>query len=487
MKKIEILALAVILITASLLRIPLILQGFFAFTYDQGRDLLELEKIIYEKDLKFIGPTTGLPGIFYGPWWYYYLLPVFLISSGDPTFITLSFSILGIVIIITSYFFLKNLTKSKSIAFGLSLSLAMSQLFITHSSQIWSPSLVLPLMFIYVISLLNLITKPSKVWFFIFGLSCGLILDSEAAFGVILTISTIILALIKRKKLVNFKSIYFFFAILITILPRIIFEVKNNFLMTKSVMIWLTEPAVFQERLSLFERAINRLQLFNHNFAQAFTQSHDIPALIILILFGAIAFKIRSFLKKDYFFKLLLLLVLLLYFCFTLFPDAVWDYYLVGVPVIVLTLLSLILKQALKKYKPVVFLTLLLMIIANFNKQLLSPFLISWEGDGAVYRNQKFTLDSIKNHLQGDYSLYFYTPARFDYPFDYLVSWYIKRGLIGIPQENQKNLYLVIRDDETHLFMPTGWYGDKTKDKTQLIEQRKFPGNIIFEKHIKND
>lgn len=487
MKKIEVLALAVILVIASLLRFPLILQGFFAFTYDQGRDLLEVEKIIYEKDLKFIGPTTGLPGIFYGPWWYYFLLPIFLISNGDPALITLSFSLLGTVLVIASYFFLKNLTKSIAVAFGLSLSLAMSQLLITHSSQIWSPSLILPLMLIFMISLFKLIAKPSKVWFFILGLSCGLILDSEAAYGVILTLSTITLALFNRKKLVNISSLNFVLALLLTLLPRIIFEIKNNFLMTKSMLIWLSQPAVFQEKLTFLERIPNRLQIFNHNFAQAFTQSNDILSLIILILVGIIAYKNKSFLKKDYLFKLLISLLILLYFYFTIFPDAVWDYYLVGVPAIEIVLLSLIFKHALKKFKPAVILILITIILFNFNKQLLSPISLSWEGDGAVYRNQKFVIDSIQNHLQGDYSLHFYTPAMFDYPFDYLVSWYIKRGLINIPRENQKNLYLVIRDDNSHLFMPTGWYGDKTKDKTKLIEQRRFPGNIIFEKHIKND
>lgn len=486
MRKIEIFALTIILI-ASLLRLPLILQGFFAFTYDQGRDLLEVEKIIYEKDLKLIGPTTGLEGIFYGPWWYYYLLPIFIASNGNPTLITLSFSILGLITILIGYFFLKNLTKSKIIAIGLSLSLAMSQLFITYSSQIWSPSLVLPLMFVYLVSLTKLIKKSSKLWMFIFGFSAALILDSEAAFGVMLIVSAIIAGLILRKKFVSKKSLYFLLPLILILLPRIIFELKNNFLMSRAIMNWIFEPKVFQQELGFFERAINRIELFNHNFAQTFTQSNDSIALVILILFGIIAYKVRSSLKEDYFFKVLLLLISLVYFCFTLFPDAIWDYYLAGISVIALALISLILKHALKRYKLFVYSILLLMIIVNFNKQLFSPFILAWEGDGAVYKNQKRVLDSTKKYMQNNYSLYIYTPAMFDYPFDYLVSWYAKQGLIKKPKDNQKDIYLIIRDDDLHLHMPTGWYGDKTRDNTELIEQIKFPGNIIFEKHLRHD
>lgn len=486
MKKIEIFLLAIVLIVAILLRTPLVLQGFFSFTSDQGRDLLEVEKIIYEKNLKFIGPTTGLPGIFYGPWWYYYLLPIFLISKGDPMLITLSFGVLGTLVVIASYFFLKKLTQSKLIAFGISLSLAMSQLFVTHSSQIWSPSLVLPLMLIYIFALRKLDSSPSKKWFIILGILCGLIMDSEAAFGVVLIISTIGLALV-RKKLISFNSLSFFFGLLATLTPRIIFELKNNFLITKAVLAWVSHPAVFQQRLSLPERFINRLQLFNHNFAQTFTGSDDKLAMVVLLLLLLIAIRLRPSFKKDHFYKTLLFLVFFLYLCFSLFPDAVWDYYLVGLPIIVTAILALFLKTIYQKSKFVVFLFLSLMITFNLNSQLISPFSISWEGDGAVYKNQKLVLDSIKKYMQGDYSVYIYTPSMFDYPFDYLISWYSKRNLIVRPKENQKNIYLIIRDDNSHLYMPTGWYGDKTKDKTTLLEKLQFPGNINFERHLRND
>ena len=86
-----------------------------------------------------------------------------------------------------------------------------------------------------------------------------------------------------------------------------------------------------------------------------------------------------------------------------------------------------------------------------------------------------------------DYSLFAYSPAIFDYPFDYLVFWYTKRGILEKPRDNQKIMYLIIRDDSDHTYLLRGWYGDKTKDKTQVIQRKEFPGNLILEEHERND
>ena len=72
---IEHIFLAVAVILGSYLRFQGVFTNSFAFTYDVGRDMLALWDITHFVDLPFIGPTTGLPGLFYGPWWYWLLSP----------------------------------------------------------------------------------------------------------------------------------------------------------------------------------------------------------------------------------------------------------------------------------------------------------------------------------------------------------------------------------------------------------------------------
>lgn len=489
-KRLEYLVFILIIVVAALLRLPLISQGFFAFTFDQGRDLLEVAKIVLDHNLTLIGPTTGLPGIFYGPWWYYFLAPLFLIGQGDPLAITFFFGVIGMATVIFIYLLIRDLTKNKYVALTFAAVVAMSQPFLTSSSQIWSPSLVLPLMIIYLYALSRIFQSLKPVWFLVLGLSSGFIADSGAAFGIVLILATTIASIFFKKQFFKKRYLLFFAGLLIVSLPRIIFDLRNEFLITKSMITWLFSPLVYQEQLSFGQRLINRIDLFLHVFAQTFSQSNKLLSLVPLSFLAISAWITKSDLAKNKqsfstnkMFKFLLVVILLIYFGFSFYPDAVWDYYLVGLPLIFLTTFALATSQLWQKSAVVTSVFLLLTVAVNFNQKLLSPFSITWQGDGAIYRNQKNVLDDLRKEMRGDYSLYVYTPARFDYPFDYLITWYAGGEKIDYPKDNQKLMYLIIRDDDFHSYLSSGWYGDKTQDKTRLLDRKDYPGNLIVEKH----
>ena len=61
-----------------------ILTGIIPFWYDPARDfLLALENL---KKPTLLGPPTGIPGIFYGPYWIW-LISIGMIFSKNPRFI----------------------------------------------------------------------------------------------------------------------------------------------------------------------------------------------------------------------------------------------------------------------------------------------------------------------------------------------------------------------------------------------------------------
>ena len=47
------------------------------FHYDQGRDALVIWDLINKGKLFLIGPTTGLAGVFRGPFYYYLIAPFY--------------------------------------------------------------------------------------------------------------------------------------------------------------------------------------------------------------------------------------------------------------------------------------------------------------------------------------------------------------------------------------------------------------------------
>src|SRR5476651_1653412 len=55
----------------------------FVFVYDQGRDALKVQEIL-QGHLTLIGPTTGLFGVFLGPFYYYLLAPLYWLGQGNP-------------------------------------------------------------------------------------------------------------------------------------------------------------------------------------------------------------------------------------------------------------------------------------------------------------------------------------------------------------------------------------------------------------------
>ena len=100
----ELLVLYLLLIIGSFLRLQGVFSNSFAFTYDVGRDMLALWNIVYDHKIPLIGATTGLAGVFYGPWWYYFLTPFFVIFRGDPQGIAFLMSVIGVLSIVASYY-----------------------------------------------------------------------------------------------------------------------------------------------------------------------------------------------------------------------------------------------------------------------------------------------------------------------------------------------------------------------------------------------
>jgi len=54
------------------------LKGYFAFTFDQGRDLSVTATMFKTHKLRLLGPPTGIEGVFHGAWWYYLLLALYI-------------------------------------------------------------------------------------------------------------------------------------------------------------------------------------------------------------------------------------------------------------------------------------------------------------------------------------------------------------------------------------------------------------------------
>ena len=189
----ELVILFLLVIVGSFLRLQGVLTNSFAFTYDVGRDMLALQNIVVNHDLMFIGATTGIPGVFYGPWWYYMLVPFFIIFRGDPAGIALIMAIVGVASIIVSYILGKKI-DGIFLGLGLAAFVSVSPVLVSLSVQIWNPNIA-PLFVMLTLYCLYKIYKFEKKdlrYFFFLGILLALNIDIEILWGILFTIGTIL-------------------------------------------------------------------------------------------------------------------------------------------------------------------------------------------------------------------------------------------------------------------------------------------------------
>ena len=291
----QILAWLIIILIAIFLRFYNY-ANFLYFINDQGRDALKLKSIV-EGDLTLIGPTSGLPGFFLGPLWYYIGLPGYMLSDGSPHGIALWYIFLATLAIPFFILIVKKLLPKEQIwqylGFGFLVFLPAS---LNGATFIWNPLLSIPLMAAALYFLFA--ARSSRLALFLAFLMLALVLHSEFAYGIFLLPILFILIFWIRKKFALLDYVIAASAIIITLLPQILFEVKNNFLMSKSLI----------QGVISGETAVSLFALWTRRPSQLFSSTQELffgrssAAFIPMLLVGAFIIygMHQAFKKKNY-------------------------------------------------------------------------------------------------------------------------------------------------------------------------------------------
>ena len=169
------------------LRLTPIINKTVPYTYDQGRDFLKAEEIVRDKNLTFIGPTTGMAGVNHGAWWYYVVsIPYFLFNGNPISFYYLMFMI-SVLVNLAFFFFLKKEFNLITALFFL-LIITISPYFIPLAFFA-SNNIVTPYMILALIICTYYYSKSRKnLWLFFIALSLGFVFEFEVSFGLFIII-----------------------------------------------------------------------------------------------------------------------------------------------------------------------------------------------------------------------------------------------------------------------------------------------------------
>ncbi|MDD5074043.1 MAG: glycosyltransferase family 39 protein [Candidatus Shapirobacteria bacterium] len=227
------------------------LYDYSEFSYDPARDTEIIRQIVQEGKLTLLGPPTSVsvPDVpygttYFGPVFYYLLAPFLPLFSYDPYGPVLAIAFLGAVGILLVFAIVKKLTNHSLSALLASLTLAVSEGAIFYSRWIWNPNLMPLFILLLLFFLVGFQEKKNRLLLFFSGGCLGIIIQLHfiAYFLFFLPVWVLLLDYFSSRNKKGFFAnlLFLFLGFLLAILPMILFEVRHDFLNTRSIVYNLT-------------------------------------------------------------------------------------------------------------------------------------------------------------------------------------------------------------------------------------------------------
>jgi hypothetical protein len=460
------------------LALTTLFYGHVTFWYDNARDLQSAWDNLQKPTL--IGPTSGIPGIFYGPYWIW-LLSIGVLISKDPVVITFITATIPYFIIFPLVWF--RLAKF----FGLSTVIIGWLLFmlstgLVYSTQLWNPYPA-PLLTVLIIYLLIIvdhkkISKLHLAYSAFIGLLLGILINFHISFGIGLLLGVIIFLLwdllyeIKRKFTKQFWISQFAYygsiciGFFVAYLPALLFEVRHGFQQTQVLMHTLTKYGDVVAVKGLSKPLI--LEEFIKTFEKLLHVPETIAGLLMIVL--PLSFIILLALKKILLTpaeKRIGMLLLSLFggilFIYLTAKNPVWEYHFIGVDLVfVLALMFIIKKLSLVKIAAIFLVSVLIVSVSYTHYVNAKTHLPSGLNE------QKEIVNLIKNDARSsDYTVIAYSSSIYMYEYSYLFRWLAGKRLSFDPSLNVSSgaRYLIVPlkadpqvDDFFHFRAPVSQY-----------------------------
>ncbi len=457
------------------------------YTYDQGRDFLKTAEVFLYKNPTFIGPTTGIMGIYHGAWWYYLLGIPFFIFKGLPIgFYYFNFFI-HLLTLIAATFFVKKYFDAVTALIVATL-LTISPYFNFTSLFVGNNIITIPILALF--SGINFLLLESKiknkklpVFLLLNGLLLGLVMEFEFAFGLFLIPAYFILTLAfkpLRNIFLHLKNSFFFSVGLGASLSlRILFELKHSFPQTRTLLSFFFKPKLYNPKPYL-DVVRDRYQLFLGYYKSIFP--NEILALaFIAILIALIIITLKN--KTKFYKKSLLffsLLIVILYLFSTFYKDNFWSNYYEGIHFIFLMIIAIVLSVNLKPAHIVRYLFLTVLLIFSLTT-LISNIKTKLKYEGLQVQAAAVNYVLANEKVDDKFCVKVYTPPVIPYTYDYL---FLYNKLVGKtlydPAKDWVNnkCWFIIEHDE-YKFREEKWIEENVPKNSKTISQFLFKDIVI--------
>jgi hypothetical protein len=420
---------------------------------------------VVNRDITLIGPTTGAEGVFHGAWWYYFLALPFALTQGLPVafyyFITLFALAQGVLL----YVFIQRKTHPLLALLCFSI-LAISPYFIRTSIFAISSIMTLPFVLLLLYSLYMFVQTEKLKYMGLLGLSVGMILEGEVAFGLFIIPAGILAVFLAREAKLFFdswkKPVIAGVGFGLAVILRIIFELKNDFLQTKALILFKDTPGTHDVgfKTAFFER----IDLFKGYYSDIFVNAFD---GLGWILFGfALAGAYFGYQKfsstQKRFFNLTTFLVGGLFFVSLFYnKNYFWTNYLEGIHYMFIILVMFGL-HGLYMYRKELALKVVVAYLTLFAltgvAQVYAKAQFRQEPPNEGLRMHTMAINYIHNEVGGNnFCLRIYTPPVMTYTYDYLLDYHARTKGMTYPRT-------VYQDDQCWYIIESDRYSERRAD-----------------------
>ncbi len=507
--------LILLIVIAALTRILLIVLVSVPFAYDMGRDLLWAKDIAFYHTPTLIGPAASIWGVYFQPFWYYFLSIPLLLTNGNPLSAVYATTVMVVLTGFSAFVLFKKYFP-KVYIFALAVLLLFSSNLINISTFAFHANLlpVLTLLTTYFI-FASIVKNPLN--FSLAAFFVSLMFSADPAPAVAMTIVLVFFFFFCKiyKSGQGLKTFLLsLIAYLLPFIPQTLFELRNNFVQTKSLLAYFSgnNPSL-SGQLPFLERIPNRLFIYFDFIKTSFAPQNLLAiSLIIFTIFGLYKFlKSINNQPSTINHQLLTLFKINLYIFIDVFlvntflvNVEIKNWYLYGQTVNVAFLIVFTLMGYRAKLISFIFLTIFL--AANLLPVIQNQRIQKSTADPATLSNQLKVIDAIYTDKTGPFAVYVYTPSIYDLNYQYLFWWQGAKLGRGLPNdfaylpkepdyvrnkskyasghETANTIYLIIENaPENEFYTSQNWQSNFASYK--IIWQKDINGAIKLQKRIK--
>jgi len=225
--KFVLLLLILIFFLSYFLRVWQLKNNSLTFVYDQARDFMTVRDMIFG-DFKIQGPPSSQEGLFHGVFYYYFLIPGYLLGKGNPVTIAYYVAFFNSLAVFLLYYISKIATKSKIAGLLSAVFFAVSFESSQYATWISNPTIAIWTVPIFYLGLWLWTSKLKKYAPIIAGVGLGLSIQAEIFLAY--HIAPLLIWIFLNKNKIKRTDVYkFLISFVVSISSFIISEFKFGF------------------------------------------------------------------------------------------------------------------------------------------------------------------------------------------------------------------------------------------------------------------